>query len=139
MCRGRRVSAAMLVAAALLCCVNAAAAQVNVAADDETRTLLFSGRDIWRNGAFAYGGFLLAPVGVDKDGFNLKLVLSGGVYRYTASSAAGDPPGSITGWNVIGVETTAQVLPGFRVKRGDLEVKAFFGPDFEYHRLYPDD
>src|ERR1700690_307743 len=99
MCRGRRVRAAMLVAAAFtVCCVGSAVAQVTVGPDDETRTLLFSGRYIWRNGAFAYGGFLLAPGGVDNDGFNLKMVLSGGVYRYTASSAAGDPPGSITGW-----------------------------------------
>ena len=28
--------------------------------------MLFSGRDIWRNGAFAYGGFVHAPGGLDQ-------------------------------------------------------------------------
>jgi Cellulose biosynthesis protein BcsS len=30
--------------------------------------MLFSGRDIWRNGAFAHGGFIIAPSGLDQDG-----------------------------------------------------------------------
>jgi len=81
--------------------------------DEETRALVFSGRDLWRNGAFAYGGFLLAPGGVDNDGFNLKVVLSGGVYRYASGDFAGDPPGSLAGWRIVGIETTAQVLPAF--------------------------
>jgi hypothetical protein len=140
MCRGGRVYAtASAVAAFIVCCVCVCAGPAMAGDDDDATVILFSGRDIWRNGAFAYGGLLLAPGGVDNDGFNLKMVLSGGVYRYTASNAAGNPPGSITGWDVIGVESTVQVLPGFRVKRGNLEVKVFFGPDFEYHRLYPDD
>jgi hypothetical protein len=43
--------------------------------------MLFSGRDLWRNGAFAYGGFVLAPGGIEQDGLLLKVLLSGGVYR----------------------------------------------------------
>lgn len=136
---GRRVRAAMSVAVAFVACwVRIAAAQVS-APDEEARALLFSGRDHWRNGLFAYGGFLLAPGGIDYDGINLKLVLSGGLYRYVGGSFAGDPPGSIAGTQVIGVETAVQVMPGWRVKRGDLEVKVFFGLDIETHRLWPDD
>ncbi len=136
---GRRVRAALSVAAAfVVCCVRVAAAQVS-APDEETRALLFSGRDLWRHGLFAYGGFLLAPDGVDRDGVNFKLLLSGGLYRYVAGSGAGDPPGSLAGWRIIGAETVVQVLPGWRIKRGDLEIRVFFGLDIENHRLWPDD
>jgi hypothetical protein len=31
--------------------------------------LLFAGTDLWRYGAFAYGGTLWSPGGVDADGF----------------------------------------------------------------------
>jgi hypothetical protein len=93
--------------------------------------MLFSGRDIWRNGAFAYSGLLLAPGGFGQDGFMLKLLLSGGIYRYTS--------GGLGGLTVIGVETLAQVLPGFRIKRGNAEFKFFFGPELQWHRLWPDD
>lgn len=132
MCRGGRVRAAVRIAAAfVVCCLCVSARPGWAADDDEARVLLFSGRDIWRNGAFAYGGLLLAPGGVDQDGINLKLLLSGDLYRYNA--------GSLGGERVIGAEMAAQVLPGWRVKRGDLEVKVFFGLDVENHRLWPDD
>ena len=48
--------------------------------------MLFSGRDIWRNGAFAYGGLIVAPSGLDRDGLLLKVLLSGGLYRYHAQN-----------------------------------------------------
>jgi hypothetical protein len=51
---------------------------------------LFSGRDLWRNGAFAYGGMPIAPGGVDQDGFMFKLLLSDGPYRYNTGSLGGD-------------------------------------------------
>ena len=51
--------------------------------------MLFSGRDIWRNGAFAYGGFIHAPGGLDQDGLLLKLLLSGGRYSYDAANLGG--------------------------------------------------
>ena len=140
MFRGGRVSAAMLIAAAFVVgCVCVAAAPARAADDEETRVLLFSGRDLWRNGAFAYGGLLVAPGSIDQDGFNLKLVLAGGLYRYSGGSAAGDPPGSLAGWQIVGAETALLVMPGWRIKRGNLEVKVFFGLDVERHRLWPDD
>ena len=93
--------------------------------------MLFSGRDIWRNGAFAYGGFVYAPGGLDQDGLLLKILLSGGLYRYDASNLGGE--------RVTGTEWLAQVLPGWRIKRGDAEFKFFMGPDIQVHRLRPDD
>jgi len=132
MCRGGRVSAAILIAAAFVVgCVGVAATPVRAADDEEARVLLFSGRDLWRNGAFAYGGLLVMPGGVDQDGIALKLMLAGGLYRYNA--------GNLGGQRVLGAETALIVMPGWRVKRGDLEVKVFFGLDAENHRLWPDD
>ena len=47
---GRRVCAAGIAAAAFF-----------FFDEDDPRIMLFSGRDLWRNGAFVYGGFVLAP------------------------------------------------------------------------------
>jgi len=63
--------------------------------------MLFSGRDLWRNGGFAYGGFTFAPGGLEQDGLLLKVLLSGGVYRYDAANLDE---------RVIGVEWVAQML-----------------------------
>lgn len=51
--------------------------------------MLFSGRDLWRNGASAYGGFVFAPGGLEQDGLLLKVLLSAGVYRYAAQNLGG--------------------------------------------------
>ena len=97
-----------------------------------TRASLFSGRDLWRNGAFVYGGFVLAPSGFDQDGLLLKLLSSGGMYRYEASNHGNNP-------RISGIQLLSQVLPGWRIKRGDAEFKLFFGPEFQAHYLSPDD
>ena len=133
MCGGRRVRAAASVAAAFIVCCFCVAAGPARAGDDEdiARTILFSGRDIWRNGAFVYGGLLYAPDGFEQDGLLFKLLLSSGLYRYNAGDLGGD--------EVIGAELIAQVLPGFRVTRNHFEAKVFMGPEFENHRLWPDD
>ena len=93
--------------------------------------LLFSGRDLWRNGAFVYGGFVFAPSGLDQDGLLLKILFSGGLYRYERSNLGGE--------RVIVTELLSQVLPGWRIKRGDAEFKFFFGPEHQQHYLRPDD
>jgi hypothetical protein len=93
--------------------------------------MLFSGTDLWRNGAFAYGGLLWAPGGLDRDGFTFKAVISGGVYRYHA--------GAFGGARVQGRELAGELLAGWRIKRGHLEVKAFAGPEFRRNTLSPDD
>jgi len=128
---GRRVCAAASVAAAFVCFICLATGRAWAGDDDVAHAILFSGRDLWRNGAFAYGGMLYAPDGVEQDGLWFKLLLSGGLYRYSA--------GSLAGQQVIGMEELAQVLPGFRFTRAHFEAKIFMGPEYEYHRLWPDD
>jgi cellulose biosynthesis protein BcsS len=97
---------------------------------DDPRIMLFSGRDIWRNGAFAHGGFIVAPSGLDQDGLLLKIMLAGGLYRYDAKNL---------GERVVGAEWLTQVLPGWRVKRDNVELKVFMGPEIQNHHLWPDD
>jgi hypothetical protein len=99
--------------------------------DDEAHVILFSGRDLWINGGFLYGGLLAAPGGFEQDGFMLKLLFSGGLYRYDA--------GDLDDAEVIGTEFLGAAMPGFRVKRGPVEMKFFFGPELQYNRLTPDD
>lgn len=82
---------------------------------DDPRIMLFSDRDIWRNGAFAHGGFIIAPSGLDQDGLLLKIML------------------------VVGAEWLTQVLPGWRIKRGNVELKVFMGPEIQNHHLRSDD
>jgi hypothetical protein len=130
-CR-RRVCAAVSIAAAFLFCGVVLSAVPSRAGDDgDAHVILFSGRDLWRNGVFAYGGLLIAPGGFEQDGFMFKLLLSGGLYRYNA----GGPGGA----QVKGGEWLAQALPGFRIKRGNAEMKFFFGPEWQHHNLWPDD
>ncbi len=88
-CR-RRVCATVITAAAFfLCCVWMVAGRAWAGDDDDARAMLFSGRDIWRNGVFAYGGFVFAPGGLEQDGLLLKVLLSGGLYRYDAENLGG--------------------------------------------------
>jgi len=90
--------------------------------------LFFSGVDLWRKGQAGYGGMLWAPQGdLNKDGFVLRLFLSDGFERY-------DTPGQRFDTNIF----RASILPGWRFKRGNLEVKIFAGPAVENHVLLPD-
>jgi Cellulose biosynthesis protein BcsS len=129
--RGRRVRAAVLVAAAFV--VSSFCGSVSSAfadEDDEPHLMLFSGRDVWRSGLYAYGGMVWAPTGFEDDGLLLKILLSGGLYQYFAGNLD---------QNVIGAEWAATFMPGWRFKRGPVEIKIFFGPEFARHRLWPDD
>lgn len=130
--RGECVTAARFCAAVfLVCCACVFAGPARAGDDDdETHFILFSGRDIWRNGIFMHGGVLWAPKGLEEDGLLLKVMSSGGVYRYFSGA---------TGERIYGVENTIQILPGWRVKRGDLEAKVFMGIDIERHWLWPND
>lgn len=127
----RRVCATVVAVAAFISCVFVMLGVASAGEDDDAQTMLFSGRDIWRNGAFAYGGFVFAPGGLDQDGLLVKILVSGGLYRYDAANLGGA--------RVTGAEWVAQVLPGWRIKRGDAEFKFFMGPDIQVHRLQPDD
>ena len=83
---GRRVSAAMLVAAAFaVCCVCVSTGPAR-AGDDGAQLLLFSGADLWRDGRFLHGWLLWSPGGIEREGFTLKAMLSGGTYRYRSGA-----------------------------------------------------
>src|SRR3954466_6091721 len=129
---GRRVHAAASVAAALsFCCAFLSAAPAVADDIEDARAIVFSGRDVWLNGAFLNGGVLWSPTALDEDGLLFKFLLSGGLYRYNA--------GDLGGERVIGSEWAVQFLPGWHIKRGTFEAKVFMGPEFQQHRLSPDD
>ena len=90
--------------------------------------LYFGGFDLWRNGGTFYGGAQWAPNGLNADGFTLKVLLAEGSYLYRTGTA-----------NVRGTYLLGSVMPGWRIKRGDFEVKVFAGLDLQHHRLSPDD
>jgi hypothetical protein len=133
MFRRRRVRAAFAVAVAVafMMCGACLSAGPSRADDDEPHVILFNGRDLWLNGVFGYTGLLLAPGGFEQDGLMFKLLISGGAYRYNA--------GSLGGAQVIGFEGLTQAMAGFRIKRGNAEMKFFFGPEWQRHYLWPDD
>gem|GEM_PF-368678 len=91
------------------------------------QVLLFGGYDLWRNGVSNYAGLHWATNGLNDDGFILRLSMSNGLDSYRTRSRT---------------YTTeifrAALLPGWRFKRGEFEVKLFVGPDFENHKLTPD-
>lgn len=118
-----RYDAAVVVAAACwLCSVGSAGAQSAGA-----RLLLFSGTDLWRHGSFLYGGTIWSPGGLDREGFTLKALISGGTYDYLS--------GALGGARVNGREFTARLMPGWRFKAGTTEVKIFAGLDLQHHDL----
>ncbi|MBY0381955.1 MAG: cellulose biosynthesis protein BcsS [Xanthobacteraceae bacterium] len=90
--------------------------------------LYFSGADLWRKGGTVYGGLLWSPGGLDRDGFTLKLLLASGSYLYQSGLT-----------DVRGAHVLGSVLPGYRIKRGDFEIKVFAGLDVQHHWTNPDD
>ncbi len=118
----RRVCAAVVTVAAFTLCGFVVAGVASANEDEDAQTMLFSGRDIWRNGALA-----VAPA--RPQCFQEQPILietawgKHGLWRI----------------RVTGTEWLVQVLPGWRIKRGDAEFKFFMGPDIQLHRLSPDD
>jgi len=91
-------------------------------------TLYFSGADLWGKGSTFYGGVLWSPEGLDRDGFTLKILVAGGSYFYQSGFA-----------DVRGTDVLGSILPGYRIKQGNLEIKAFAGLDAQHHWTIPDD
>jgi hypothetical protein len=123
------------VAAAVLAAVSSvvqcpALAEATGAAD-ERRFLLFASTDLWRHGGFAYGGVVVAPGGLDREGFVLKLMFGGGAYRYIS--------GALGNIEIVGRQFVATAMPGWRFVRKDLIVTVFAGLDYQDHLLTPDD
>ena len=119
-----------LAAAFGFCCVGVSAGPVR-AGDDGSHFLFFSGTDLWRDGRFMHGGVLWSPGWLEREGFTLQAVFSGGQYRYQS--------GALNNARVVGIEEEVQLLPGWRFKRGALELKFFAGLDIKNNLTIPDD
>jgi hypothetical protein len=89
--------------------------------------LFYGGFDIWRFGRTGYGGFYWAPDKLNNDGFIVRLFVSDGRERYDADSKR---------FNTDIVR--ASLLPGWRFKQGEFEIKFFAGPELENRRFDPD-
>lgn len=141
--RGVGIVRAVCVSAALLACA-VGGARADPAAGDLSgdpappnllsggtgveKFLYFSGFDLWRGGGSFYGGLQWAPGGLNDDGFTLKVLLAEGSYRYLSGATP-----------IRGTGLLAAILPGWRIKRGDVEIKLFAGLDLQNHRTSPDD
>jgi hypothetical protein len=117
---GRRVNATVVVAAAFMVCRVCVSAGPARAGDDGAQFILFSGTDLWRDGQFMHGGLLWSPGGLDREGFTLEAMVSGGRYSYRS--------GALDNAWVTGADDEAQLLPGWRFKRDRLEELKVFAP-----------
>jgi hypothetical protein len=121
------IAAALAVASGVVC---VAADSGRAAGASDPSLLFFTGTDLWRYGAFLYGGTLWSPGGLDTDGFTLKTLVDGGDYSYFS----GDLHAGIDGKML-----SAAVLPGWRMSRDGLIVSVFVGPVVQDYRLAPND
>lgn len=130
----RNLSWYYVVAALLACEPGAVSAQISMpsVADelsggaDPERFLFYSGFDLWNFGYSGYAGAQWAPGSLNSDGFVLSAFVSEGIERF-------DTPATRYRTSIL----RASILPGWRFKRGNLEVKVFAGPDFEYDAFSP--
>jgi hypothetical protein len=95
---------------------------------DDATFLFFGGTDLWRYGAFLYGGALWSPGGVDNPGFTLKTQLSGGFYDYTSNAL---------NTTIKGTTESAAILPGWQFEYEKLFVTLYAGPVVQDYRLSP--
>src|SRR6478736_5537828 len=109
-CRRRVCATVVTVAAFFFCCVWVVTGRAWAGDNEDARVMLFSGRDIWRNGVFVYGGLVFAPGGLEQDGLLLKVLLSGGAYRYRAENLGGE--------RITDLEAVTHVLRGWRSTSG---------------------
>jgi len=91
--------------------------------------LFFGGTDLWRYGAFLYGGAVWSPGGVDNSGFTLKTLISGGGYTYTSGVLD----------TIKGTTGSAAILPGWKLINDKLIVTVYAGPVVQDYRLSPND
>jgi hypothetical protein len=88
----------------------------DASARNSEQFLLFSGVDLWRASAAAYGGLNWAPGGLNADGLIARLLLSRNVERYADTSST---------------ISRVSALAGVRVKQGEFELKLMAGPQLE--------
>jgi hypothetical protein len=122
-----RIGAAALAAAVVLCTFPGCASDIEEA-DATERILLFSGVELSRKGGFLFGGFVWSPHGINAEGFAMKTLAGGGVYRYRSGAE-----------QIVGRQVLNSVMPGWRFKLERFEASLFAGLDVQTHRFHPDD
>jgi cellulose biosynthesis protein BcsS len=125
---GACVAAVIMTAGVAACGIAQAFAETPEGGEKPKYFMYFSGADGWRNGYFAHGGGVWAPHGLEQEGFRLKLLTAGGLYRYQSG-----------GEEITGRQALASVMAGWRLKRDTFEITVFAGPDLQWHRFLPDD
>ncbi|MGX7745617.1 cellulose biosynthesis protein BcsS [Rhodopseudomonas parapalustris] len=95
--------------------------------DTTTRSLLFGGQDLWRNGVSLYGGAEWSEGGPAENGWVIRLLVSEALERYQA-----------TRFVYISDISRASMLAGWRFKVGAFELKILAGPDLEHRASTPD-
>ena len=105
-------------------------AQADTQGPDAHPFLAFGGTDMWRDGAFLYGGLLWSPDGFGTDGFTLKLLLASGGYTYPSGALHTDVDGTLV---------SASALPGWRMSRDGTTVSLYAGPIIQNYWLAPYD
>jgi len=126
----RGLGAAAFAAAVTASVLRVAPAGAEPGATTTPSFLPLAGTDVWRDGLFLYGGVLWSPGGLDTDGFTLKLLLSGGGYKYFSNGLRMDVDGNMS---------SAAVLPGWRFTRDGITIDLFAGPLVQDYRLTPND
>jgi hypothetical protein len=89
--------------------------------------LFYAGFDLWHGSVAGYGGMQWAANGPNQDGFIVRLFMAESAERYRTAAATFRT-------DIL----RGSVLPGWRIKRGEFELKVFAGLDFENHNLTPD-
>jgi outer membrane receptor protein involved in Fe transport len=72
-----------------------------------------------------------SPDELEREGFTLKAMISGGRYRYTS--------GALNNAWVTGTDENLRLLPGWRFTRDRFEAKIFVGLDAKHGATSPDD
>lgn len=91
------------------------------------RLMYFGGVDASHWSLGAYGGLQWAPAGLNKDGFILRFYMSENLERYTT--------GTRSDYTQI---SRATLLPGYLMRRGNLEVQFLAGLDMEADYFFHD-
>ena len=95
----------------------------------------FAGVDAGDTWLFSYGGFSLAPGGLDRDGWRIRLYAGTGYYNYTPSGGASPNAFAPRRADVFQLEA----LAGWQFSTGLITAKLFAGVAYEDHTISPAD
>jgi len=97
----------------------------------------FAGVDAGDTWLFSYGGFTLAPDGLDREGWRIRLFGGAGHYRYTSTVEVS--PGALVDFDRRAEVFQLEALVGWQVSAGMMTAKLFAGVAYEDHAISPGD